>query len=340
MNKIRILFSNVGIDKWPIDDKFIKRVDNISKYTESSYKNVDDIDKSKYKDIYKLKIEGSYHPKKENENPYKYGCYTDNKAFDAYLTQFYEDINKSIEFDIVVFQEFCSRHINLFNFESYFMQLYELPKLFNSPNITDANKKNSRKAFLVGSNKYKMEVKSNKDNKSNKSKVIYEPNFSQLDDGYGNIQISKIEIDNQSNNKEIIIINLHNRFDDYNKFKLAVEKALENVKTMKNVLLVGDFNLVFKIQDVIQTYGFTYCENDYCNLNKLYQTINKGCMDKKNSKAPNLQIYYKLSDYNIFINNDNLKCDFDKNISSHIFVDITLTPRKVSKGGKRYKLVI
>ncbi len=335
MNKIRILFSNVGIDKWPNDDRFTQKVDDLSKYSESSYHDVDTVSRNKYMEVSRLNIQGLYIPRKEYENPYKYGCYVNNKAFDKYLEQFFKDINKSMVFDVVIFQEFCSRYIDSFNFKSYFMQMYPLPGFINFLNIADEEKMKSRKAFLIGSNEYKIEILPFK-KLSGRGKVVHDADVNNIDTGYGNIQVSKI-VDHRHKNREIFIVNLHNRYkDDMRKFEESVVHILNKVKNFSNVLFVGDFNLVYMFKDTIEKNGFTYCQNDTCNLPGLYKIMNNSC--EKNPKMTNLQIYYRLRDYTISLNNTNLKCEFDKNMSSHIFVDVTLTEKEINKGGKRYKL--
>ncbi|ARF09915.1 hypothetical protein Indivirus_5_38 [Indivirus ILV1] len=325
MSKIRILFSNVGLDKWPNNDKYIKNVDT-AKYSENTYSDIDNTEKSTYNEIGKLNISGLYHPRKDYENPYKYGCYLHNKAFDAYLKNFFKNVDDYISFDAVIFQEFCGRYVDLFNFNSYFMQQYNLPTLFDYLNITNDEKNKSKKAFLVGSKNNNITIVPFNVNDYKKTKITNESGENSLDTGYGNIQISKL-IDHKNRNREICIINLHNRYkENMDNFRDSLIIVLEKIKNMNDILFVGDFNRVFQFADLIKSYGLIYCQNKFCNLPILYDKINRNC--NKNFKLQNLQIYYKLSGYNISLDYNSINCDFDKNVSSHIFVDITLLRKK------------
>lgn len=341
-NRITILLHNMGIDKWVnnfdpdisvVEKNNINIVDYIKSAKKSDFIDVNDVlfydkyfdnyfdNNIKYSDIKKGISKNQIDFMDKSKTIRYYSTYVNNKQFDYYLNYFYKEFVKYINnnnIDICIFQEFCSRLWKIFNFDNKLEQLYETP--LNSYSDCLPFMSDSRKSFLIGSSKYEINDIHNIIKKT-------------IEFGYLEKIPFQIGFINHNGNN-IVFVNVHNRISiTIYEILLKLTDILDNIG---NVIILGDFNIVNFTdteREKFRKKGYDICDNYGldCNLKSLYWEINK--CDEKNKKFKLINILCKLKNYDIIL--ENLECNFNTNVSSHIPVKITLVTNN-NKIEKKY----
>ena len=345
---MNILLANVGIDYWPNKDNFTTNIDS-PKIEGNIINEIENIPVKNLRSLGRINLKGRDVPSNDPIfNPYNYGCYVNNKLFNEYLQELYSYLN-TLNIDIFILQEYCYRNIDKIDFADFYAQLFRFPgnlKKFVNRELTNEEKQLSRKSLLIGTKDKDIKIIPIVDDKTKlkdeKNGFVYNDKMINMNEEMfnGNIQIGLLEI----KNNKILIINLHYRYKDYNIFKKYVNEILSKYNSYKNIIFAGDFNLITEIKSTIEKYGFKYCNDKYCNLNNIYNKQNheSQCGNKK-WKNTNMQLYYKLKDYELSIESES--CKLNQNVSSHIFLIIKLSEKKQNKkyfyrGDKRKQYVI
>jgi len=355
-------YMNMGIDKWSQDPDFTNFDQYVKKYVDNKFDNninikdikdgnMDIIDQLNHTKVVPLNF-----LKNNIDGKNTYSCYIKNRFFQVYNNHLVNRVSENLKPDVFVFSEFCDVNdkkihdikfkiknvdavqikpsIDILDLKSYYMQSYGKINS-ESPEID-----NILKYFIVGSTKSDITV----DNfiEPQNTTFTYNNDDNIVNDGC--IQVSLLKINNK---QDILIINVHNRFKKSNDISNMFKMIIEAYKYIKNILIIGDFNVETRFgKKILTSRELQYldnCKKNKCNeiknnileVNTFYNMLKEYGFDVEsankviddyyvkvykmcntNLKKPHVKIMHKLENYelNIDIVPD---CKFSFNASSH-----------------------
>ena len=326
--KFNILFGNIGIDYWMLEyaqevDSNATKFDNIFTKMETG-----DLKKKDFRQLGNLLFTGDQLPKNPptKQQPlqslYSYSCYDKNYGFDTYLQKLYESLNFN-NYDLLVFSEFCRRHINLLNPLTKIILNYPQPSLVLDP-------------YKMQKKEYTIKGATSDELKYRKSFVIASKN-----QDITPVQLPSSTIDPKFQSAlvyvydtPILIFNIHLRNISTSSPLGPISEIRDRISKYNgdNIIICGDFNdgkIIEQYEEELNKLQIGLQFNKL--IPNYYQKLNDNCAGKKRSKRALLAIFYKLKDFTLGIGDVN-NCTLDPNVSSHMFIPLTLTvEKKVAK---------